>query len=42
MIEQIGTPAARSVLEKLANNKGGHQNDAEASLERLAKRGVGK
>jgi hypothetical protein len=42
LIEQIGTPAARSVLEKLANNKGGHQDDAKASLERLAKRGVGK
>jgi WD40 repeat protein len=42
LIEQIGTHAARSVLEKLARDKGVHQDEAKASLARLARRGVGK
>jgi hypothetical protein len=42
LIEQIGTPAARSVFEKLAGEKGVHQDEAKASLARLARRGVGK
>jgi WD40 repeat protein len=42
LLEQIGTPESRQVLEKLAAEKGARQATVKACLERLKRRGVDK